>query len=73
MALPPASEAISGVPHWMGRVLELRRRACARCAENAEAAVVVVAAEADRESDVNRAATIVVAARLVAVDAAGRE
>lgn len=57
----------------MGRVLELRRRACARCAENAEAAVVVVAAEADRESDVNRAATIVVAARLVAVDAAGRE
>jgi hypothetical protein len=38
-----------------------------------EAAVVVVAAEAGRESDVNRAATIVVAARLVTVDAEGRE
>jgi hypothetical protein len=33
------------------------------------AAVVVVIAEVDRESDVNTAATVVVAARLVTMDA----
>lgn len=61
------------MPQWVGRAPELPRRACVRCAGNAEAAVVVVAAEVDRESDVNRVATIVVAARLVTVDAEGRE
>lgn len=69
MTLPPASETISGVPDWMRRALVLPRRACVRCAENAGAAVVVVVAEVDRESDVNTAATVVVAARLVTVDA----
>jgi hypothetical protein len=40
---------------------------------NVGAAVVVVVAEADRESDVNMAATIFVAARLATVDVEEQE